>query len=252
MRSNWWLTALALLEMASLAGVLYLLIRRRLLATWPLLFINLAVELATNVCLEGMILGHARYRHYFYLYWGSSIVRSLLRLGVFVDILRTFEGIDFLPKKLYLFVAVAGLSMATASGVYTFHDGFRSAMQTAEFAVLVNRCVHIAWMAFAIVALASIKLFNFGWDEMSARIANGLFARSAATIAITALYSYPSKPLRLFANGLDSVLSIAIFFYWVYQLRRPAVQPRYQENRDSTNLHRNATALLALCSSRER
>lgn len=199
-----------------------MLVWRRHIKRWPFLFTALTAELLADVA--GMLLiGHGTYHAYFYTYWTAQGVQSLLRLFVIGDIIRSFPGIDILTPKIYIFVGTAGATMAIASAAYCFHASSSTAHSMLASALLMNRCSNIAWVSFIIAALGSIKLLNLGWDPFGARVANAYFLRVCAGMVVGELIAQRSIKMRLFANGLDSFVSIAAFSFWAALIIREKI-----------------------------
>lgn len=243
MSSNWWLTLLSYAELAGMICVCGALIWKRQVGRWPSLFAAIILEFTTNVALLAFIHLHTPYRTYFYAYWVSQGVQELLRLWIIADIMRSFPGVEILPAKLYLFIGVAGATMAFASGYYCWHLHYPLTRTIQETAFLLDRCVAIAWVTFSIVFLSAIKILHLGWSPIGARIANGVFLRLAAGLIIAEGINQHVKQIRLLANGLDSVFTIAVFFFWVYTI--VATPTDFVQEELSPEPHQRIDALLA-------
>jgi hypothetical protein len=249
MHANWLFQFLAYTEMAGLVAVIFAIIWKRQLAAWPSLFAAISLELSTDV--SCMILMHlpGHYSAYFFTYWISAAVQSLLRLWMIADIMRSFPGLDFIPAKLYLFFGIAGATMAATSAAYCWHihsgsipnlPTFRHVQDfyspacikilrhaAPDIATLINRCVSIAWASFTIVMLLSIKLLRFGWSETGARIANGVFVRLCFGLVIAEMIAVKDVKIATLANGLDSLVSIGVFCCWAHAIiRSPGHAPK--------------------------
>lgn len=190
-----------------------MLILRRRVGKWPFLFTALVVEMATDLACM-VLIHHGTYQAYFYTYWISQGLQSILRLWVIGDIIRSFPGIDIVTSKIYIFVGTAGATMAIASATYCYQTTASPAHSMLRTVLLMNRCSNIAWASFIIAVLGSIKLFNLGWDAFGAGIANGYFLRVCAGMIVGELIALKSIKMRLFANGIDSIASIAVFIFW--------------------------------------
>jgi hypothetical protein len=220
MQSNWWLNLLSPLEIIALAAVLFAILQRRILSRWPSLFTALLLEMTTDFVLGFLIQNGGHYKIYFYGFWITTGIQAILRLWIIGDIVRSFPGIGFLPRSAYLFVGTAGAVMALASAVYCYQGSARLDQDIVSTTVLLNRCVNIAWLTFAVVMMGSIKRMNLGWSPQGAGMASGIILRICTTAVASELLSRPEKWLRLAADGLQSVCSIAIFVFWVYTIAR--------------------------------
>jgi hypothetical protein len=235
MQTNWWLSLFSSVELATLSCVVYLMVHNRMLAKWPCLFIMLWLEMLTDVGLLSLIavaepwhigrftqkaLPHA-YRYYFYLYWYSLAIRSLFHIGVMADMMRTFKEVNRYPFQRYLLAAVAALGMAGYAGFISYHSGAKPIMRAQETALLLNEAASLAWGVFAVFVLATIRGARFRWNPFAARLMNGLFARICGSMLVAYLCTQSSRQIRLFANGLDSFCSIAVFTYWMILLTMP-------------------------------
>jgi hypothetical protein len=258
MHSNWWLNILSGLEVATLASAVILIWKKGLVAKWPLLFLNLVAELATDVVLLSLIGRPGTYRLYFFIYWGSVAVRSLLRVGIIADIMRSFRGIDFLPWQLYMVVGAGAVTMAAASGVFCWNHSHKQAAWTIAMAFLLNRCASIAWGGFAVAILLSIKSLNLGWERGAARVANGIFFRVSVSLLTSWMYVSNMAPvrfehnMRLFANGIESLSAAVVFGLWTYMLvvYVPAEKPEIPEVKPFVS-ERNTMKIMGLCSNAE-
>lgn len=269
MLSNWWLTSLACVEVSALAVAVFVMMRRpQLIAKWPSLFTSLATEFVADMLLLTWLSDRSHYKQYFYVYWGSVGLRALLRLWIIADIVQSFPGLDFLPRRLYLFVGTLGATMAAASGWCCFHDPGKFSAHIKDWAVMLNQCVNMGWAAFAIAVLASIKLLNIGWDKRGMGIATGVFLRVCGNLITGELYAttnhfsfqihghlfeMSAKSIRLLGNGLDSVFSIALFLFWSFMLLQPLdAHASVVDKEDEATATGSMSTLLAFSTSRER
>lgn len=220
MHSNWWFSLLTCAELMALAAVVFLMVWKRQLAKWPSLFTALSIELLTDLCCMALMSRPGHYRAYFYTYWPSIALQAVIRLWVIGDVIRAFPGIDILSSRVYLFVGVAGATMASCAAYFCYHTSGAPAHGLQNMALLLNRCVNIAWATFLVAVLGSIKLFNLGWDRYAATISNGFFMRICAGLIVGELMSINSITMRIFANSLDSACSIAVFSFWICAISR--------------------------------
>ncbi len=271
MQSNWWLNLLSGLEIAILAAVAALMLARKLTARWRSLFCYVLVQLAMRLFLVYYLFypkGH--YRIYFWIYWDSTALLALLRLGMIGDIVRSFPGLDFLPNAVYWFITITGMTMAIASGTFCYHHSaaFHEAQDTV---VMLNNCVFIAWTTFLVSFLASIRLFNFGWSPQGACIAFGVFLHMSAGMIVAYLLMFKQRidiplvtgpflpqsnivvqiKIRLLANLMDSC-SIVVFCSWVLFVFRHSLQQVILPERNYGSIHRSIRPLPTFDSSRER
>lgn len=265
-----WLICLGVLEAAAIAVALLSVARSGLARRFPSLAFALAVELASDVALDVMLHRPNLYTDYFWIYWASVFLLSAIRLWIIVDVVRSFPGIGFLPRSVYLFVGTSGLAMAAASVAYSLHGSglcpqmtnllsskaslycFIACMRNdaAPVVILIDRCVCVAWMAFYFSLLLSIKILRLGWSSAGAHVANGITARICACLVVSWLLSSPSAHIRLLANIFDSLCSIAVFLFWFYQFSRPLQIP--ESEGDDQYMQASLDDLLAISAGRER
>ena len=216
MLSEWWLSTLTLLEVVAPIVALLVLLTRRLAPLWPSLTAALACEVLVDISLYVLLHVPHQYATYFYLFWIASGIQAVLRLWITADIVRAIPGIGFFPRTAYLFVGVLGLVMAVAAAAYTWQDpvGFKNHL---VFSILLfNRAVNIAWVAFFLTMLALLKLLRIGWNPLGACVTTGVVLRICASAIAAELYTRPSRPVRTFANALESITTIVILSFWAY------------------------------------
>lgn len=218
MQSSWWVNLLCGLEVPALICVLASFWNKSLVARWPALFTSLALELAADLMLGFLMYMHFPYATYFYVFWITSGIQSVVRLWIIGDIMRSFPGIDFLPGYVYQFVGIAGAVMAAASAIYCYHASPSLGEELMGAVLILNRCICVAWLSFAVVVLASIKLINLGWSPNGARLGSGVFLRICAGAIASDLLAQSSLGLRMAADGFQSVCSIAVFISWIYYI----------------------------------
>jgi hypothetical protein len=254
MLSNWWLTALSCVELSAMALALILVVRRpKLWAQWPSCCTYILVEFCTGMLLMTWLSDTHRYKNYFYTYWISRGVLSVIRLWVIIDVLRSFPGLDFLPRSVYLGVGTAGLTIVSASAAYAFHVDAKLGMQVKDTVTLINQSVAIGWGTFAVALILAIRLFNIGWEPRGAGVAYCLFVRIVIELVVSSMFVTHNRSIRICANVLDTLCSIGLYISWSYLLLRPRqFHDRRLEEESAITIHRSVTTLLALSSSRER
>ncbi len=216
MQFDWWLSALTLLEVLAPMVALAVLLARRLAPLWPSLTLALAVEVLVDVSLYVLLHVPHQYATYYSLFWIASSIQAILRLWITADIVRAIPGIGFFPRTAYLFVGVLGLVMAVAAAAYTWQDPVSVKDHLVFSTLLFNRAVNIAWVAFFLTMLALLKLLRIGWNPLGACVTTGVVLRICACAIAAELYTRPSHTIRLFANGLESVITIAVLGFWAY------------------------------------
>jgi hypothetical protein len=214
--SNWWFSALTLLEVLAPIVALTVLLRRKLAPLWPSLTAALAVEVLVDISLYVLFRIPHLYGAYFYLFWIASGVQAILRLWITADIVRAIPGIGFFPRTAYLFVGVLGVVMGIGAAVYTWQDPVSLKDHIVFSVLLFNRAVNIAWVAFFLTMLAMLKLLRIGWNPLGACVTTGVVLRICGSALAAELYTRPSQSIRLFANGMDSIATIAVLSFWAY------------------------------------
>jgi hypothetical protein len=263
-----WLVVIGTCETIAIVLAFISVTRFGVMRRFPSLLFSLIIELATDVSLL-ILLHHPRlYTAYFYTYWASVFLQSAMRLWIIADVVRSIPGIGFMPRSVYLFIGLSGATMAFASAMYCLHrsggpqlEHCLSASESirclaawmrndiASVVILIDRCVCIAWMAFSVSLLLCIKVLRLGWSPIGAHVANGITARICACFIVSRLISGHSAQARHWANGFESLCSIAVFLFWFYQFSRPPQipEPAWDDKYTQSSLE----ALLAIRSGRE-
>jgi hypothetical protein len=252
--SNCWLTSFSWIEVGVIAIALVLVARKpKLWAQWPSCCLYVLVEFCRNIVLMVWLYPSSHHRASSLTYWISQGVLSLLRLWVIVDILKSFPGLDFIPRKLHLFVAVAGATIVLASVWYCHQAYITPMMQFKQTIVLINQAVSIGWAMFGIALLGSIKLFNLGWEPRGASVACCLFVRVCTDLLVARLYATHAPNARISGMFIDTFCSIALYVSWSCLLvRPPKYHDRVLEEMDAETMNGNLSNLLtAISLSRE-
>jgi hypothetical protein len=258
-------------EPVALLIALVVAIRMRLAYRWPSLIASLAGELSADSILLWLIHHPGHYDAYFCTYWISVFLQSIVRLWIIADVARSFPGLGFLPKRVYLFVGASGATMAVASAAHALHrSGLCPQMANLSIAnasihclvmclrsnasaavILLDRCVNIAWAVFVLYLLASVKILGLGWSSMGARVANGVSARICCALVMAQIGSLDSARIHHYANSFDSLCSIAIFLFWSYSFSHTSQHPEH-ESGDNVYTQSSLSDLLAIRAGRER
>jgi hypothetical protein len=266
-----WLIVLGICEPLAIVSALVSMSFFGIAWKFPSLLFALTIELATDVSLQVLLHHPSLYAAYFYTYWGSVFLQSAMRLWVIADVARSFPGIGFMPKSVYLFVGTAGATISIASVAYCLHGegefsrltlclGAKESLQClgawlrddmSSIVMLIDRCVNVAWLVFGISLLLSAKALGLGWSPVGAIIANGISARIFAGFIVSRLISSSSDRVFQWANSFDSLCSIAVFLFWSYCFSPPPQHPEH-ESGDSPYTQSSLEALLAIRSGRER
>lgn len=250
MLSNRWLTSLSWIEVGVIAIALVLVVRKpKLWAQWPSCCFYVLVEFSRNIVLMVWLYPSSHHRASTLTYWISQGVLSLLRLWMIVDILRSFPGLDFLPRKLHLFVAVFGGTIVLAS-VWYCHQAYITPMtQFKQSIVLINQAVSIGWAMFGIALLGSIKLFNMGWEPRGASVACCLFVRVCTDLLVAKLYASQTRNVKVSGMFIDTFCSIVLYVSWSCLLVRPLkYHDRALDEFDAETLDGNFSKLLTTLS----
>jgi hypothetical protein len=251
MHVSWWMHCLDVIEMGALACVLILILWKRLFSRWPALLFALAFELATDLRLHYLLLHPVgTYKKYFYTYWIAMGIQAFLRLFIIADIIRSFPGLDFVPKRIYWFFGVIALTLSGCAGLYFFRSSHHGAMQIKDCAVLLDQSIWVAWGAFFVAYLTLFKVLNFGWSGLGASITAGFGVRVCIGMTIAGLRTNESIKLRATANILESLATIVVFISWVCSFSRSL--KKHEPLPDSPYSQRMLAIFLAIASSRER
>jgi hypothetical protein len=219
---------LALAELCSEAAVLLTLFRVGLSRQWPSLVASLASELVSGIALQLLIHIPGHYKAYFYTFWWSQLALILLRFSLAADIVRSLPGTRFIPWKIYAIAGTAAAIIALASAAVCFPGDPHLSSAFARTTVLLDRAATIATGSFFAVALGSVKLLGLGWREDAARIAAGTCIRIAGALVVSEVLVTGFLQARVWANILDSVVTIGVMLFWNYCLSSLQSVPRDQ------------------------
>jgi hypothetical protein len=176
----------------------------------------------------------------------------MLRLWIIGDIMRSFQGIDFLPSKIYLFVGVAGATMGLASAYYCFHSPGKLPEQWINLAFMLNQCVNVGWSTFCIAILAAIKLINLGWNPSGAKVTVAIVMRIVGDLLVGEMFTSHFRIIRVLGNCFDSIMTIGVCLMLTWLFINPLADDRSRvEDPASEMVRRSAAMLLAFGKKRE-
>lgn len=220
---SWLSTAGFVLELILAAVILW----KRQERNWPSLLALAFTDLAAGIVLSRF---HHRSPTYFYTYYASYFVDTLLRLWVLHDVLRSFPGPAFTQQFLHWVTAAGGAVMA--AGCWCM-----AAIISGELPNVVrlavtyfDRCVSVAWAGFIIAAFLAIAGSRLAWSRTGAVIAFGLSLRIASGMAVAGLMIQPTKQHMLTAAYLRAATAVFVLIVWTLAiLWRPRVYTSLRE-----------------------
>lgn len=193
-------------------------------AFWQLLIFMVAsraimfADLASNAL--GLVSGIHAYSIYFYTYWPSYIVETILVIRVlhemFRHAMRSVPGVQKLGRPIFFWVVVVSVVLASASGM-TSH-GSAATLLIASAQVLERSQSILALCLVAFLAFASNTL-GVSFSSRIFGVTFGLGLMSTGHLLSSAiLYKFPSLSSTA-AMGME-VIYFASFSIWgVYFLR---------------------------------
>ena len=248
MHFSWWDTILSSLEMAGLFAVICAILHAKLLSKWPSVFAAVSLELVSDLTMtwylshpKGWWLQHPHaYPTYFAVYWGGSALQSMVRLWIFTDIVRSFEGLDFIPLWVNQLIFMVGASIAVTCAATCFYSNPHSLPQGSTgmkaFAVTLDLAVNIGCLAFIVGALVCARAFNFGWSPLGAYVTNGMILRVSSKAVLAQILEGNSRRNTLIATAFDSTCNFAVLFFWVWAFEKYRQLEISEEPRSSEEL----------------
>lgn len=186
---------------------------------WPFLLALVLFDILYYSLIATQI--HSR-SHYFYTYWYSQGVRSLLSMGLLWDIFRKFPELKYVPKSIGLTLLSVGLTVTIGSVILTTLHHPNTTYKITYEVLMINECVAVLWMGAALSLLHSISRLGLGWGLESVNIAAGAVVFGlAAMLAASSISSWPQYG-HVF-DKLQTCIEIAVFLSWIKTLCRPSV-----------------------------
>ena len=213
------------LELAAQVAALYALARSGWWRRWPSLTTSTTLYVSANSVLNLLLHWPHHYAIYFYIYWGSTAVQDFVRVWILLDVVKSFPGLDFLPKRLNLSLFVFCGSLALAAGLHSFHANVPFATGVMTSIVLLNRAVCIAGLIFFFALLTMLRLAGAGWSTTGRSVMNGLALQLSSAALLGQLFTQFSHSVRLWANGFDTAIAAGIFVFWFLHFFRTPLSP---------------------------
>jgi hypothetical protein len=186
------------------------ILRMRAAGRFPILFSLLTFGSAVSV---GLYLLHPFYLYYFYFYWGSYPVLAILRLGVFIDVVRSIPDIRLTPREtITSFTLVA--AVLTGGCIYlAIQEGSRT-WQPPFIGVFlgIDRGVSILWLFLPLLAYFLLGTLGASWTERGKRIA-------CANIVLALISLGNGYAIRIWPNFnilIDTLQTIPLCAVWGY------------------------------------
>jgi uncharacterized membrane protein YidH (DUF202 family) len=165
----------------------------------------------------------AHYRQYFYLYWGASIVRSVIGFAVLQDIVRNIPGTKYIPKQIWnTFIAVA--LCVTIACVWISTGMHPHTFKVTSVALAMARGMYMAWGTFAVCLFSQMGMIGLGWTTVPLRVAIGFII--STLISLTASYGMSQWPQAGFKiDQTANSLLLGVWIYWAFAMGKPHIDP---------------------------
>src|SRR5258708_156057 len=205
------------------SAVMFLMIKRKLSATYPLFFGFLGLNiLAVAILLP--VFYYAR-GQYFYVYWAARTFLMLVGFAVlyegFVNILKPFSAVVDLAKMVFGWAALFLLLAAFLTALVTSGPHATKIVVAVD---LCDRCVHLMQCGLLMLLVLFEKRLNFSWRNSGMCIALGIGANAIVDLVIS--YGQGHFPaLSAQFDMLNGVSFIAILAFWVLRLKTTESAP---------------------------
>jgi hypothetical protein len=211
--------------MASEAAIILLLVRGRVLRTFPVFFIFLCWSLFSDLflyCIRVVYPPETFYRIYQLQLIADSIMIFALLVEVAWSVLRPIR--DSLPKYSWVgiavFVAIGGVILWPLAG-FVAPDNLSQAGMTL---FRLQQTPAILRAVFFLALAAFSQVLSIGWRDRELQIATGLGFYSIISLAITIIHTHQVSGTQPYhwLDLLGGVSYLAALIYWVYSF---ATQP---------------------------
>jgi hypothetical protein len=215
--------ALIIASFLMICGVMLLMVKRNLRATYPLLFSYLAV----NALAALIVVAIYRYAigQYFFAYWTlstlSMVVGFAVQYEVFVDVLKPFSAVIDLGKMLFFWAAAFLLFAGFLTALVT------SGTHASKMVVAVDlcdRCIHMMQCGLMLLMVVFQKRLNLSWRSSGMAIAIGLGAIAAMDLIVSyAQTRFPGWGTELAI--LNSTAFSGALILWAVRFSSREVEP---------------------------
>jgi hypothetical protein len=215
--------ALAAVIFVMLGVVMFIMAKRQLRATYPLLFGYIAINaVAVSLLMTVYRLAPAQY---FYVYWTCSTILMMVGFAVqyevFVDILKPYSAVIDLGKMLFFWAAgflfLAGvLTALVTSGTH--------ASKLVVAVDLCDRCVHLMQCGVMLLLVVFEKRLSFSWRSPGMGVALGLGVIAATDLGV----SYAESRFPALGTGpglLNGIIFTGILVFWAFRLSAKETAP---------------------------
>ena len=202
---------LSLAEAILVAVILYKGAAKR----WPFLLSITLFDLAYSAVLY-CVIDHCTM--YFDIFWYGQALRSLLSLGILWDIARSIPNLQYVPKRVAVFLVTLGLTITAGSVLLTMQHHSNTYPIVAQ-AFMIRECVSVAWLCCAFTLLFSVSLLAMGWNRDGLYITSGfVFSGMTAAAAAHVMVSYPHYRERI--DFVQTCIETAVLVFWSVMLCR--------------------------------
>lgn len=216
---------LLVLAMTAEAAIILLLIKGRVLRTFPIFFVFLCWSLFSDLLLN-VIRVRFSPDTYIHVYLIQLVIDSAMIFALLVEVawsvLRPIRS--SLPRYSWLgiaaLVAIGGLILWPLAGL-TVPD---NVSDLGRKLILLERTPAILRAVFFLALAAFSQVLSIGWRDRELQIATGLGFYSIVSLAVTIAHTY--QPVGVSYHWLDILVGVSYLgalFYWVYSFAtRPA------------------------------
>lgn len=186
------------------------------------------------LCLSDLVAGlvltnvHHKSFAYFYVYYASYFLDTLLRLWVLHDVLRSFTGPSFTQQFLHWVTAAGGAVMAAGCWCMAAVLSGELPNRLRMAAIYFDRCVSVAWAGFIIAAFLAIAGSRLAWSRAGALIALGLSIRIASGMAVAGLLLNNAEGHRQMVAYTRASTALLVLLIWLIAvIQRPRMYTPY-------------------------
>jgi len=211
-----WQFAIAFLGITGNMLIAGIVVTSRRTKQWPsILFLCLFEAILS--CL--LLYERGVYRHYFWTYWIAACIRPFLRLWIVADIARSFPGLGWIPRKVWIFLGSIGVSILVLSFVVNHHAGIDLRGWVSGI-VLRERAVEYALLMLYAFFLLVGRVTGFAWSASGSLVAHGTSIQALTSAIAPLLFAFtPNGPKHTLAEILIATGGTASLCVWGSALR---------------------------------
>jgi hypothetical protein len=208
-----------ILPLALQAAVMFAIVRRKLLRTFPLFFTYTVAVLSREIVL--MFLRNPG-KLYGQVYWYGEVLNVFLSLGAIFETLRqVLPPYPFLSVMLKAIWTLGGVTAVAATLLLLFSHAGAGGDRVLAMIMLAERSARFVEACWLIVVIALVSYFERGWQQYSVGIVAGFGIYSALALALFEFRAH----LHLLSYATFAVLNSAAYnlaaIIWALYFLRP-------------------------------